>query len=82
MKIKYIRDDAGTPYAADITLNRRELRAVQSRRVPMIYSPGGMGPEIVSDKPTVRFGGACYVDVSTKLRACLDAFRSAVYEVV
>lgn len=78
MRYSLIRAPDGVAYAATVTLTDRERTLVLTRRVPMIYSPGGMGPDDPRESATVRFGGACYVDVEPKLRACLAAFRSAL----
>jgi hypothetical protein len=78
MRYKLIRGFDGIAYSAEVTLTERERTLVLTRRVPMIYSPGGMGPDDPRESNTVRFGGACYVDVEPKLRACLAAFRAAL----
>lgn len=65
--------------SADVTLGAREAMIVRSGAIPMIYSPGGMGPEMPpADGGTVKFGGACYVNVGHNLRASLAAFRAAL----
>jgi hypothetical protein len=78
MRYRLNRGPDGTAYSATVTLTERERTLVRLRRVPMIYSPGGMGPADPVDSATVSFGGACYVDVEPKLLACLAAFRAAL----
>jgi hypothetical protein len=65
---------------ADVTMTAREAKIVRSGAVPMIYSPGGMGLDGYppAEGGTVRFGGACFVNIEANLRASLDAFRAAL----
>jgi hypothetical protein len=81
MKYRLIRDAKGEAYSAMVTLTEQERQAMfraAGGTVPMIYSPGGMGPNMPRESNTVRFGGACFTDVEPCLLACLDAFRSAL----
>lgn len=65
---------------AEVTLTDRERVVLQSWcGIPMIYSPGGMGPEMpVGTNNTIKFGGACFVDARKCLDACLEKFRDAL----
>ncbi|RUV84335.1 hypothetical protein EOA60_04545 [Mesorhizobium sp. M1A.F.Ca.IN.020.06.1.1] len=73
-----VRDKNGEPYSAMVTLNKVERQIVLAYAVPMIYAPGGMGPDRPDNSATVRFGGACFTDVEKNLRASLDAFKAAL----
>ena len=74
MRVKIIHEAK-----AWVTLTDRERTALQARRVPMIYSPGGMGPgNLEPGSNVVTFGGPCYVDPAPKLDACLAQFRAAI----
>lgn len=77
MRVKVIKDRDGKPFMAMVTLSPVEREIVLARRVPAIYAPGGMGPDLPEKSATVRFGGACgspwrYLDAS------LEAFRAAL----
>jgi hypothetical protein len=63
---------------AEIILTNAEIAAVKSRQVPMIYSPGGMGPTDTFEGNRGYFGGACFVDAERNLNLCLDQFRVAL----
>lgn len=63
---------------AEIVLTDAEVEAVKARRVPMIYSPGGMGPSSTFENNKGVFGGSCFVDAEQKLLSCLAQFRTAL----
>lgn len=73
MRVKIIHESK-----AEIILTAAEIAAVKSRRVPMIYSPGGMGPDDTFAGNLGYFGGACFVDAERKLNLCLDQFSAAL----
>lgn len=74
MRSKILHDSG-----ARVTLTNREAMLVRTRRVPMMYSPGGMGPDTPADGcNVVAFGGACFVDARRKLVAALAAFKAAL----
>jgi hypothetical protein len=86
MKFEILHDSM-----AAVRLTAAEVRAMHSGNlVPMLYSPGGMGPEkpelpdrASSMQPaTIRFGGPCFVDAQTKLVDCLAQFRTALRSAV
>jgi len=64
---------------AIVTLTAREAEAVRTRRVPMIYGSGGMGPHTLpEDSNVTEFSGACFVDTRAKLVEALGLFRAAL----
>lgn len=78
MRTKLIRNRNGEACEALVTLTERERALVLSHAVPMLYAPGGMGPERPTVSATVRFYGACHSDVERNLLASLEAFRLAL----
>jgi hypothetical protein len=78
MKYKLNRNAAGDAVSAVVTLTPREAGVVMARRVDLIYSPGGLGPDMPDENGVAYFGGACFVDLEQNLIACLKKFGDAL----